>query len=203
MAFDPKQYKLDVASPIRLYDTLSLEELRSVLKYWSRLGNQRAKRMMEREKGKGTYSSALIEYRKGGEFGSDSGKYLNKETIYSELSRISRVGGRLKARELDKEQREANKVLKKIKDNTNGLPEGAISDEDFRGGFAMYRDKFGTTSDDIYAKLKEVVQQYTERDLYGVYDIIVREVTKMEDERDNSRLEPPESFGHTDNLQEE
>lgn len=200
MAFNPKQYKLDVASPIRLYDTLSLEELRSVLKYWSRLGNQRAKRMMEREKGKGTYSSAIIEYRKGGEFGSDSGKYLNKETIYNELNRISRVGGRLKAKEIDKEQREANKILKHIKDNTNGQSIGTISDEDFRRGFAMYQDKFGNTYNDVYAKLKDIVQQYTERNLYGVYDIIVREVKKLEDEIDNSRLEPPESFEHTDNL---
>lgn len=199
MAFDPKQYKLDIASPIRLYDTLSLEELRSVLKYWSRLGNQRAKRMMEREKGKGTYSSAIIEYRRGGEFGGDSGKYLNKETIYNELNRISRVGGRLKAKEIDKEQKEATRILKKLNSDIEA-PENAISDEDFRRGFAMYRDKFGNTYNDVYAKLKDIVQQYTERSLYGVYDIIVREVKKMEDEIDNSRLEPPESFDHTDNL---
>lgn len=202
MAFDPKQYKLDVASPIRLYDTLSLEELRSVLKYWSRLGNQRAKRMMEREKGKETYSSALIEYRKGGEFGSDSGKYLNKETIYNELNRISRVGGRLKAKDIDKEQREATRILKKLNSGIKA-PENAISDEDFRRGFAMYQDKFGNTYNDVYAKLKDLVQQYTERSLYGVYDIIVREVARLEDETDNTRIEPlkpPESFGHTDNL---
>ena len=203
MAFDPKQYKLDVASPIRLSETLSLEEMRSVLKYWSRLGNQRAKRMMEREKGKGTYSSALIEYRKGGEFGSDSGKYLNKETIYSELARISRVGGRLKAKELDKEQKEATRIYNQIKAGTEA-PEQAISEEDFRRGFAMYQDKFGNTRDDIYAKLKEVVQQYTERSLYGVYDIIVREVAKEEDEKAtkeiDKKMKPPESFGHTDNL---
>lgn len=199
MAFDPKQYRLDIASPKKLYDTLSIEELRGVLKYWSKLGNQRAKRMMDREKGKGTYSSAIIEYKKGGKFGKDSGKYLNKETIYNELNRISRVGGRLKAKEIDKEQEEATRILEKLNSNI-GAPEQAISDEDFRRGFAMYRDKFGNAYNDVYEKLKDVVQQYTERSLYGVYDIIVREVKKMEDEIDNSRLEPPESFEHTDNL---
>lgn len=262
--FDPKRYKVDNTSLSQL-SRLSTAHLQSVLKYWSRIGNDRAKRIMEFD----PHYSSLLSFNQGGKFGK-SGVYKDRTSTLNELQRIKAVAPNLTKKKALEESRVIKNltsdyrkkytpiyistirnhlriISKKVKESTSkvkdskskntyfaevvaekmveiseklnyieehgtiegtmngevfeelegkieelramlpqkefaGLLPAMISENRFRRGFALFKEKHLNISADIYDKLKSTVMKMNDRYVYHIEDLIDRLYEEYQEE---------------------
>lgn len=168
---------------------LDLPALKGILKEWARVGNMRAARVRKVD----PLYSHLHEYKKGGRYGK-KGSYRDKETILNELRRIKVESSHLNKKEALQEKKEVQAFRDKIMTLPEFEEEAMIDEEKFRKGFAMYRDHYTSVAIDVYDKVKQLVLKATDRDLYGVYYLIIRYVDEVEAQEREEKFE--ETFGY-------
>ena len=178
MGYKPSEearfYKINETNLSSLKD-LDLPTLREILKEWARIGNMRASRVKKID----PQYSHLHEYKKGGKYGKKE-TYRDKESVLDELRRIKTESSHLNKKEALQEKKDVEAFLDKIKSAPEFKDKDTIDEEKFRKGFAMYRDHYGVVSNEVYDKVKELVLKATDRDLYGVYYLIIRYVDEVE-----------------------
>lgn len=196
--FDVKNYKLDKTSLKRL-NRLTTAHLSEVLKYWSRIGNQRASRMKKLD----PFYSGVFEYSRGGRFGKHEA-YKDRDTILNELYRVRNVGQKLKTKNLKAEQQEMKrayaeiqKKVNKVKDTkakikSKGLKsEKTISYDAFRKGFAIFKSKYKYIDPEFYERAKNAIMNMADRD-YTVVNIADL-IDNLWGEYQSSMIEQPDS----------
>ena len=191
-----KLFKLDTTHLSDLQN-LSIGDLQDLLKEWSRIGNQRAKRMKRIDKD----YSGLYEYEKSGKFGKFN--YNEKEKIINELKRIQRIGSKLKASKVKKEQDDIKKAKERIEQKAkNEGREGTIPLDKFRKAFAIFRAGYGVVPPEVYDKVKAIVLTMTDRPLDEVVSLIARLVEEeMEKYYANMRdMYEPDEFEDEEDL---
>lgn len=185
---EAKLYKIN-STQLSSLENLDLPTLRSVLKEWARVGNMRATRVKKVD----PLYSLLHEYKKGGRYGKKE-TYRDKETILDELRRVKLESSHLNKKEAEKERKEVQAFRDKIMTLPEFENEAMIDEEKFRQGFAMYRDHYASVAIDVYDKVKQLVLKATDRDLYGVYYLIIRYVDEVEAQEREEKFE--ETFGY-------
>lgn len=195
---DIKAYKINTTKISDLKE-LDIATLRDILKEWSRIGNMRATRVSKID----PYYSRLHEYNKGGKFGEHE-KYRDKDTILDELRRIRFTATDLNVTKAKEESAELSRIVKILKDETKDLVfDETIDEEKLRQGFAMYRQYYTSINNEVYDKVKEIVRNISDHNLYDVYYLIVRLVDEYSDKVPEERqktMEPPKTFSRTNEI---
>lgn len=158
--FDPKRYKVDT-TPLSRLSRLNTAHLESVLTEWSRIGNQRAKRMKKLDP---MYSS-LLYMDEGGRFGK-SGVYKDRISVIHELQRIKEIAPSLKKKHVE------NEALA-IKGVESTLEE-PIPEQVFRGAFASFKRKHGYVAPKIYQMIKAVITKMSKMSFSRTEAVIER-----------------------------
>ena len=127
--FDVKNYKVDT-TPLSRINRLNTKHLSEVLTYWSRISNNRAKRMAKID----PMYSGLLYMEETGEFGK-SGTFKDRATMIHELQRIKHIAPTLKKKDVEGER----DVLQGIQEEVGEQ----IPLNTFRGAFAEFKKKHG------------------------------------------------------------